>query len=440
MTRLRFTMAMIGVVLLTGCESGVTEPVVMGIEIVTGDNQVAPAGSTLIAPLTVRVTDSRGTPAAGVVVNWRVEDRGALTSTVSRSVTGTTGIASIWRTLGGLAGTYRTSASLKGHAGAEVMFTSIAQIQGATLISRLTEPHPVDTVLATLAPFAVLVRDHNDAPVSGVVVTWSATDGSLSSFTSVTDASGIAEATYTLGSTATSDLHVNIVNASVSGLIGSPVFFQAISTPGNPTGIIAIAGDQQFGVVQQETIAPYVAGVTDAYGNLVEGVNVDWRVEAGGGSVDPPGSVTITSDGSSRPVATAVHTLGSVEGVQSVSATATDVPGSPQVTFSATAVTASVSVLARDLFDYDCWYYGVCAPIFDPHEVEIPAGRTVIWVWHGHACDLVFEDDPTQPTSSALRRTGVHTRTFVQPGIYRFRCTRYSESFTEGMVGQVTVH
>jgi hypothetical protein len=438
MTRLCFTMAMIGVMLLIGCESGVTEPVVLRIEIMTGDNQVAPAGSTLITPLTVRVTDSRGTPAAGVVVNWRVEERGALSSTVSPSVTGMNGIASVWRTLGDLAGTHRTSASLAGHAGAEVMFTSIAQIQGATMILRVTDPgsHPVDTVLATLAPFAVFVRDHNDAPVSGVIVTWSATDGSLSSATSVTDANGIAEVTFTLGPTATSDLRVT---ADVSGLIGSPIRFQARSTPGNPTGIIAIAGNEQFGLVQQKTIAPYVAGVTDAYGNFVEGVNVAWRVETGGGSVDPPGSVTIRSGGSSPPVASAVHTLGPVEGVESVSATATDVIGSPQVTFSATAVTASVSFIFRSSFDYYCWYYGICAPVFSPDAVEIPAGRTVIWVWHGDECDLVFEDDPTQPTSSPLRRTGVHARTFEHPGIYRFRCTLFSESFTEGTVGQVTV-
>lgn len=439
MKRAFFIMTTVSVTLLTGCESGVTEPVVGSIEIVTGDNQVAPAGSTLITPLTVRVTNSRGTPAAGVVVKWRVEDdRGALTSTASPSVTGSTGIASIRRTLGGLAGTHRTSASLEGHAGAAVMFTAIAQIQGATQIVPVTDPgsHPVDTVLATLAPFAVSVRDHNDAPVSGVVVTWSATDGSLSSVTSVTDANGIAEAIYTLGSTATSDLHVN---AAVSGLIGSPVRFQATSTPGNPTSIVAIAGDGQFGVVQQATIAPYTAGVTDAYGNLVEGVGIDWRVTTGAGSVDPPSSVTITSEDGSGPVATAFHTLGPDEGVESVSATATDIPGSPQVTFSATAVTTSVSLIVRDFWDYDCWYYGICAPFFDPDKVEVPVGRTVIWAWQGGECDLVFEDDPTQPASSALRRSGVHARTFLQPGTYRFRCTRYSVSFTEGMVGQVTV-
>lgn len=71
------------------------------------------------------------------------------------------------------------------------------------------------------------------------------------------------------------------------------------------------------------------------------------------------------------------------------------------------------------------------------------------WLWVGdldpeHSYlfenhDVVFEDDPSQPTSATPRKTGMHTRTFTTPGIYRYRCTRHSSDFSHGEVGVVTV-
>ena len=72
-----------------------------------------------------------------------------------------------------------------------------------------------------------ITRDAN--PVSGVGVTWSASDGSLNPSTTTSNADGIATTSWTLGSTA----GTNTATATVTGATGSPLAFtaEAIGTP-----------------------------------------------------------------------------------------------------------------------------------------------------------------------------------------------------------------
>ena len=75
---------------------------------------------------------------------------------------------------------------------------------------------------AALSPFRVQLTN-NGAPVEGTIVNWTVQTGggTLSVPTSVTDASGVAATTLTLGPTAGQ----TIVQAAASGASGSPVTF-----------------------------------------------------------------------------------------------------------------------------------------------------------------------------------------------------------------------
>ena len=413
-------------VLVGGCGDGPSAPVVGKLEILSGDAQIASAGAMLPEPLTVRVTDISGRPLGGVTVTWIAgdEDNGGSVSRAT-TVTGADGTAAIQRTLGRGAGEQVTSARAEENL---VRFTSVVQIQGATNIGLAAGNQQVDTVLTTLRPFRVRVVDQSEAPVSGVIVGWSG--GWLSSEVTETDADGIAEVTLTLGSAA----GTQIVQATVPGLVGSPVSFEATADPGNPAAILAHGGDDQVGMVTRDAL-PYSVQVADAHGNAIEGVRIHWEVTAGGGTVVPQSDTTAATecgwydyycyDGpTNTPIASTTHHLGGDEGDQTVTARAPVLPDLHGVTFTTRAVTAIV---------------GLDGSTFVPADLTVPAGSTVAWVWWSGRHNVTFEDDPTEPVSSSTSSEGRHFRTFDDPGTFGYRCTIHSTSFTQGMVGSVRV-
>ena len=69
-------------------------------EIVSGDQQSAPAGAELPAPLVVRVTSASGAPVAGQLVNWVITEGGGSVF-AGRAITDEEGVAHEWWTLGG---------------------------------------------------------------------------------------------------------------------------------------------------------------------------------------------------------------------------------------------------------------------------------------------------------------------------------------------------
>lgn len=194
------------------------------IAIQAGNNQVAPAG-TALAPLQVLVRDASSAPVQGVTVNWAVGTGGGTVSATT-STSDVNGIASITRTLGPNAGTQTTTATRGGLSGSPVTFNATATIQGATQITLASGNNQTALVSATLStPYAVLVRNHNNAPVQGVTVNWSTPAGcpAISPVSSQTDAAGIATADRTLCGTS----GPQTAQAAVTGLIGSPVTFTA---------------------------------------------------------------------------------------------------------------------------------------------------------------------------------------------------------------------
>ena len=209
-----------------------------------------------------------------------------------------------------------------------------------------------DTVLATLAlPFRVLVR-RGDAPARDVTVLWEISADTLLGVpdvrgTTVTDAAGIATSPFrlTLGRVA----GPYMVRASVPGVIqpgpiflfsdapcGSGLCFAATANPGKPRQLHYVSGNDQIDTVATPLEADYVVQATDAYGNGVAGVAIDWAVTAGGGSIAPSRDTLTTAPAG---YARARSTLGSAGGTQTVTVTASRLPGAPRVTFTATGLT-----------------------------------------------------------------------------------------------------
>jgi hypothetical protein len=429
----------LGVLLFAGCESA-TGPVASRIVIESGDNQVGEAGAALPLLLRVRVLDRRDQPVPGAIVRWTVnEDGGAVGGASMPAVTDARGVAAVTRLLGPAAGVYRTTASVGERLGDAVHFTSITQVQGAM---RMVRPPgdgdgQADTVLATLAPYRVTLLDHEDLPVAGATVSWVVSGGgSVSAATSTSDANGIAEVRHTLGTNAAAPQRVL---AALPGLDGSPIEFNSTANPGKPVEIISLESEPRLATVRSEIT--HRVWASDAHGNAVSGVVIDWAVESGGGTIAPAQSVTMEHSGTDRPIALSTHTLSSDEGFYTASATATGLPGAPRTTVTAQAVARVVSLHPPD--NLDCgwyyYYYGPCPSGFEPAEVTVAPGRTVAWLWAGAGHNVTFEDDPAEPISSRTQTTGSHLRTFDTPGTYRYRCTIHSSSFTEGMVGTVNV-
>lgn len=299
-----------------------------------------------------------------------------------------------------------------------------------------------DTVLATLGqPFRVLVTQ-NGPPAAGVKVFWNLltwTQGaSLSAATTITDAAGIASTTLTFGRRE----YPMRVEASASGAVGSPVLFDAYANPGNLARILVVMGDGQAGIANTRLENDYIVKTVDAHWDYdhVPAVGLDWAVASGGGAVEP-GSFSGCYDMTcyvGDHLASVSHVLGPDYGPQTVTVTASAVPGAPRARFTAFAAGAVVIVgLADERY--------VCHDGFQPSHVSAPIGSPVVWMpspdctqpgdvgYRSH--DVTFEDGGA--VTPAV--WGLASRTFSASGTYRYRCTLHSTSFTEGEVGSVTV-
>lgn len=182
-------------------------------------------------------------------------------------------------------------------------------------------------------PPSVIVRAVDDTPVPGVAVTFAVSGGGTIAPTGAitTNAEGIAAlASWTLGSQAGAS---QTVTATSPGLAGSPLTFTATTL--SASKIVKVSGDNQSTVIGRALPQPIVVRVTDPNDAPVPNAAVTFAA-GNGGSIAP---VTATTDASGQ--ASATWTLGTGLGAQTASATLVGPPGSPTVTFTATATGAT---------------------------------------------------------------------------------------------------
>jgi hypothetical protein len=241
------------------------------IGVADGNEQTAPAGSQLVKPLVVLVTDEFGNPVAGVPVEWaaaagRVDPASSSTLEDGRATT-------MW-TLGSATGSQAATASSGDLNGSPVTFTAVAEAGSPEELTRVSGNGQSAAPGSELpAPLVVRLLDERgngvpNRPVSWVVATGG---GSVNPATSTTDPEGRASTRWTIGAGA------NTLNAVVSGV--GVVGFTATGTSGGGGGGGGGGGStaswlefrvQPSDTEERETMSPSVqVAVLDQNGNLV---------------------------------------------------------------------------------------------------------------------------------------------------------------------------
>ena len=199
------------------------------VQEVSGNGQVGLINETLAQPLVVRVEDESGNPLEGVTIQWTIGGGGSLNPL--QLVTGTDGLASVERTLGGVAGEQTTTATVEGLP--PVVFTSTAEAGSIPQLLIANQPSATAVSGEPLAEQPVIqLEDGTGQPGgAGVEVTASVTGATLSGTATVaSDEAGVvrftdlaltgADGTYTLVFEA--DGYVGVQSNEVA-LSGTPV-------------------------------------------------------------------------------------------------------------------------------------------------------------------------------------------------------------------------
>jgi hypothetical protein len=184
---------------IVSCDDDPTEPDnTLSISIVSGGSQTGGIiGQAQAAPLVAKVTDVDGDPVSGVVVNWTVAAGGGTVAPAS-STTDAAGLATATLTLGPAPGNHTVTATIASQPSASVSFTSAVQLNLAVQ-SGSGQAQVVNRALTS--PLVAKVTNDLNQPVAGVTVNWSSTVGTVTPTSSVTNASGLATAGFTVGPT-----------------------------------------------------------------------------------------------------------------------------------------------------------------------------------------------------------------------------------------------
>jgi plastocyanin len=293
----------------------------------------------------------------------------------------------------------------------------------APAVARATPSGDAQTGAAGQAlgnPIRVVVTREGQ-PEAGIAVTW-ATSGpgaTVVPATGTTDAQGIASTIWTLTQTA----GATAASATVPGATGSPVGFTATATAGPAAQLTLAGGNNQTAEPGEALAAPLQVKVADQFGNAVAGVQVDWAVTAGGGSIAPPASTT-----SATGIAASAFTLGSAEGPNAAQATSAGLAGSP-VIFAATAAVAVPGTGVE-----------VSNNEFTPAVRTVPAGTTVVWTWTGTGAvshSVRSTGTPSFPSSAILTGSGMtYSHQFSVPGTYTYDCEVHGAAMQGSIVVQ----
>src|SRR5207237_4010326 len=197
------------------------------------------------------------------------------------------------------------------------------------------------TVITTVTPPAVIVKDQFGNPVAGAAVTFAIASGQggITGAAQTTNASGIATVgSWTLGRAA----GTNTLTATSTGLNGSPVTFTATGTAGAAASVAVSAGNNQAAAVGTAVATPPAVIVQDQFNNPVAGVAVTFAPAAGSGSVRPTTPILTNASGVA---ALTSWTLGTTARSNSLTETSAGLTGSP-VAFPPTGTAGAASEMA----------------------------------------------------------------------------------------------
>jgi hypothetical protein len=311
------------------------------LTLVSGGAQSAAGGAALAAPVIVKVADAFGNGVAGVTVSFAAT-AGSGTAAPATQTTNASGIAQTAWTLGAGSGPMTMNVSATGVAGAPLVVAATStKATGpgpATQIAFTTQP---STSAAGVAMETVVVtaRDANGAVATGYTEFVNLAIGTNPSSGAIV--TGTTRIAAVAGVATFPGISLNKVGAGYT-LVARDEALSATSstfnvTPGSAAAIVADSGDGQSGTVGTALANPFVARVTDQFGNAVPGATVSWNVSAG-----TLGSVTTTTDANGR--VRALLTLGGAAGQVTTSVAATIGELTPAV-FTATALSGEATQL-----------------------------------------------------------------------------------------------
>jgi hypothetical protein len=238
-----------GTVTVTATIAGVASPAVFSatatpgppaaLTVVSGNNQTGIAGSVLANPLVVKLADQYGNPVAGITVLFAVAS-GAGSLSASSVVTGGDGRAQVTWRLGAVGVEHAVHASAGTLPALEFTATAITGPPAAlAIVSGNNQTGLAGSTL--LNPLVVRVTDQYGNAVPGAAVGFAVTagNGSVNPPSATTDASGLAQAQWTLGAVA----GVNTAQATLGTLL--PVSFAASgAAPQTAQGAVAALAAQ----------------------------------------------------------------------------------------------------------------------------------------------------------------------------------------------------
>ena len=200
-----------------------------------GDNQIAAPGSTLPIPLTVHLVPPPGATGsmAGQRVTFLITSSTGGTLSVTSATTDASGNASTQLTFGLTPGVVTVVAQVP--SGPIATFTET--VSGSLVATSLTIVSGNQQVLTPGTASAPMVVEltQNGVPLPGMTINWATSSGSVSSATSVTDASGRASATVTIS--VAGPITVTATFNAFAQYTGSSVTFNHNSTLGSLSGL-----------------------------------------------------------------------------------------------------------------------------------------------------------------------------------------------------------
>jgi hypothetical protein len=279
------------------------------IVVATGGTQSQQVANGFLAPLVAQVLDAGGNPVPGATVNFTAPGSGAsAVLSASSTVSDANGLVTVVAIGNGTTGSYNVAAIVSG----------VSTPANFSLTNLVGAPHNIAVVSGTpqsatvgsaFTPLVVLVTDFTGNPVPGVVVSFTAPSKGASAAVSATATTGNnGQATVTPIANTVAGAYT--VTASAVGTTG-PVSFSLTNNPGPPAVITITDGIDESASEMTAYAIPLTARITDAYGNPVPGVTVNYGAPGSGPSVTlSSATVTTDSTGQAKVTATANGTAG----------------------------------------------------------------------------------------------------------------------------------
>ncbi len=285
------------------------------LKITGGANQSGTVAAKL-APISASATNPyTGQPDVGVTVNFSDGGKGGIFNP-SSAVTDASGNVQTVYTLPTKSGTYTLTASATNFG--SVTTTATALPGTAVKIVSYGGAKQTGTVGTVLPkPIVAQARDTYNNGVSGVVIAFSVSAGTLTPTSATTDAKGLASTSYQLPTKS----GTYSVKATATSPSLNTISFSETAAAGAPTSIAVNSGNNQSAPAGSTLPGSLTVIVWDQYNNLVPNASVTFSDNGAGGSFTYANPVLTNSSG----VATQIYTLPAVPGTYTISASVSGV-------------------------------------------------------------------------------------------------------------------